>query len=302
MPPSLIGISIKVFSVVNVVIIAALVKSQPDGLPISQIIFFRCVLAIPFVVGYLLVITEFDRREFLRQIRPNRPWLHIRRSAFGMTSMALIFLSVRLLPLPIANALKELAPIFITLFAALFLGETIRIYRTTGLLIGIMGVAIITYDAIGGALAAQIGPDALFGAAAALFAAVTIALAQIQIRSMVKTESPSSVVFFFFAFTALVALGFAPFGWQWPSTQGWLWLLGIGAAGGAAQLGITIAFKYADASTIAPFEYFSIPFALLLGGLIFGEWPHPTALIGMALILIGGLIIIIRESQIARQT
>lgn len=297
MPPALFGITLKIISVFLVVIIAALVKAMPEDLPISEIMFFRVFLAIPMILFYLYFLLGRDIEKVKAKIRPKRPWLHVRRSFFGMSSMALIFLSVRLLPLPIANALKELSPIFITIIAATFMGETIRIYRLTGLLLGVVGVGIITWQALQGSLAETLGVQAIYGAIAGITAAVTIALAQTQIRSMVKTESPESIVFFFFVLTSFVTICFLPFGWVWPQKETWVFLILLGIFGGGAQLLLTTALHFADASTIAPFEYFSIPITLIVSALFFAEWPDPLSLLGIMFILCGGLIIIYRESR-----
>ena len=301
MPPALIGISIKILAVIFVVMIAVLVKTHPDGLPNTQLIFFRCFLALPFVIAFAYQQSHGDLTKTRIALTPKNLWLHIRRSSFGLTSMFLIFYSVRYAPLPIANALKELSPILITMLAAVFLGEKIRLIRTLALLLGVLGVALITYDTIGGELRKTLGPEVTWGALAALGAAFTIALAQIQIRSMIGRESPTAIVAMFFIIGMIVTIPFAPFGWVAPSTQGWLWLIGIGFAGGLGQLCVTLCYQYADASTIAPFEYFSIPFSLMLGGFLFDEWPHRNSLLGMGLILAGGLIIIYREGQLANR-
>ncbi len=284
-----------------VAIIAALVKTTPDPLPISQLVFFRCFLAIPFVILYAALTQRFSIPQTINILKPINYWLHLRRATFGLISMFLIFASVRLAPLPIANAIKELSPILITLLAALFLGEKIRWIRTTGLIFGVLGVGFVVYDAVLGELAQTLGAQVAYGALAAFFAALTIALAQIQIRSMVGREHPTAIVFFFFIMGCLVSLPFSPFEWIMPSAQGWLWLLGIGCAGGLGQLAITIAYRFADASTVAPFEYFSIPITVTMGIWLFDENLNKNSIIGITLILVGGLIIIYREGQIARQ-
>lgn len=301
MSNTLIGIFIKILSVAFVVIMAALIKSYPDDAPISELMFFRSAFSIPFVVLALAFREKWKIKSIGHYLTPNNPWMHIRRSFLGMITMALTFLSVTLIPLPIANALKEFSPVIITILAVIFLGEKIRVYRTVGLLFGVIGVAIITYQAVAGEIAETHGMRAIYGATAAMGAALCTAITQIQIRSMVANEHPTAVVFYFLLLTALVSLLFLPFGWVWPSSKGWLWLGLIGFCGAISQLAITYAYRFANASTIAPFEYFSIPFAIFLGGFIFSEWPKPLSLLGVLFILFGGVIIIIREGQKMRQ-
>ena len=301
MQNTLLGIIIKLFAVFCVAMIAVLVKTMPEPLPNSQLVFFRCLLAIPFVLAFAAYQNQFSFGKTIAVLKPQNYGLHIRRSTFGLISMFLIFTSVRLAPLPIANAMKELSPILITLLAALFLGEKIKLIRTTGLMLGVIGVALISYEAIVLELSKSTDKSTAYGAIAALGAAFTIALAQIQIRSMVGKEHPTAIVLFFFLMGCMVTLPLAPFHWAWPSAQGWLWLGLIGCAGGIGQLCITLAYRYADASTVAPFEYFSIPLTIVLGAGLFNEFPSRLAFIGIVFILAGGLIIIYREGQLARR-
>ncbi len=304
MPPAtpnpLIGILFKLIAVSLVVVVGAIIKTVPSEYPTSQIVFFRVVFSLPFVMIFVFAQMRFSAPKIWRILTPRRFSLHLRRSIFGMTSMACMFISFRLLPLPIASALKELAPILITLLAAMFLGETIRIFRTIGLFLGIFGVVLVSWQSIQNA---QNFSDTshYLGLLAGLGGAFFMALAQIQIRSMVKIEHPSAVVFWFFIITAFVSILFMPFGWKWPSAEIWLRLFAIGFLGAGTQLLITSAYKFADASTIAPFEYFSIPVSLFLGWVLFREWPSPLAMAGIVFILAGGLIIIYREGQLARK-
>lgn len=301
MSNTLIGILIKILSVAFVVLLAVLIKSYPDDAPVTELMFFRSLLSLPFVVLMLAIREKWAIKSIKYYLTPNNPWLHLRRSLLGMMTMGLTFTSVTLIPLPIANALKEFAPVIITILAVMFLGEKIRIYRTIGLILGVIGVAIITYQTVFGEVAQTLGMQSILGATAAIGSAFCLAVTQIQIRSMVANEHPTAVVFYFLLFTSLVCLLFSPFGWVWPSPKGWLWLIAIGLCGAISQLALTYAYKFANASTIAPFEYFSIPFAIFLGGFLFDEWPKPLSLLGVLLILCGGVIIIIREGQAMRK-
>ncbi len=303
MSPQIIGIFIKIFSVSVVVLLGVAVKTFPDEAPVSQLVFFRVVFALPFVLAFCYFQQGRDWARTQAKLKPKRLSLHFRRSFLGMTSMALIFLSVRYLPLPIAQSIRELQPVGITLLAALLLGERIRIFRTIGLFFGLIGVAIIVYQMVTGDNHFEhfSDSDLRLGVIFALLSVLTTSLAQIQIRSMVASESPEAIVFFFFVFTAMISIFFLPFGWVWPSVDGWKWIMMIGFLGAIGQLSLTIAYKYAEASMLAPFEYFSIPLSILIGGMFFDEWPRAVSLIGIVFILLGGLIIIFREGQLAQK-
>ena len=135
------------------------------------------------------------------------------------------------------------------------------------------------------------------GAFIALGSATCAALVQVLLRRLVVTESVSAIVFYFSLFSTLLSLLTIP-GWVVPTrTEFWL-LVMAGLLGGVAQIFITTAYRYADASVVAPFEYVSMIFALAIGYMFFGEVPTLTMLWGASLVVMAGLLIIWRERQL----
>jgi drug/metabolite transporter (DMT)-like permease len=128
-----------------------------------------------------------------------------------------------------------------------------------------------------------------------LGSAVFAALAQVFIRKMVQTEATSAVVFWFSFTASVLALLTLPWGWVWPTPFEAVLLVSCGLLGGVGQILLTSAYREADASLVAPFDYASMVFALAIGYWIFSEIPTWTMLCGAVLIVAAGVGIILRE-------
>lgn len=136
------------------------------------------------------------------------------------------------------------------------------------------------------------------GALLVLIGAVCAALAQIYIRKLVQIETTSAIVFYFSITSASLSLLTLPFGWVIPSGPELGLLIGAGVLGGAGQIFLTSAYRFADASVVAPFDYASMLFALVIGFFIFDEVPTRTMLTGAAIVILAGCLIIWRERQL----
>lgn len=123
-------------------------------------------------------------------------------------------------------------------------------------------------------------------------------MAQIFVRKLVQQERTSAIVFWFSITSTVLSLLTLPFGWVMPDTQTFAVLIAIGLLGGVGQILLTAAYRYADASLVAPFEYASMLLALLIGWFIFDEAPTLVMLIGAALVISAGILIIWREHKL----
>jgi drug/metabolite transporter (DMT)-like permease len=141
----------------------------------------------------------------------------------------------------------------------------------------------------------EAGLAEVLGVALVLASAFCAAIAQVTVRTMVRTESTASIVFYFSVTATLLACLTAPFGWVWPSAQALAMLVLAGILGGLGQILLTSSYRFADVSVIAPFEYASILLAVGSGYLFFNEVPTVQTLIGSALVIFAGISIILRE-------
>lgn len=289
----MLGITFKIISVSLFITMFALVKAAMVEVPAGQAVFFRSLFAIPVIFVWLWM-----RHDMKTGLITKDPLNHFWRGLIGTTAMALGFSAVSLLPLPEVTAIGYAAPVFVVIFAAMFLGEPVRIFRLSAVGLGMVGVLIILSPRLTVVSLENADKLQTLGACLAIMGAVFMALAQVFIRKLVRTEQTPAIVFYFSLTATGLSLLTLPFGWVMPSTPVVLMLILAGLIGGVGQIFLTTGYRYADAGTIAPFEYVSMLFALIIGYWVFDEVPSITVLIGVAVVIFAGLLIIWRESRL----
>ncbi|MEW9806782.1 DMT family transporter [Mesorhizobium marinum] len=288
----LIGIGLKVASVAIFVAMASFIKASGQ-LPAGQIVFYRSFFALLPVLLYLGY-----RGDLRAAVQTQRPFGHLVRGVVGVSAMGLGFFALTRLPLPEAVTLNYAQPLLVIVFSAIFLGETIRAYRWSAVVVGMIGVLIVSWPKLSLFGGEAIENAELLGVAAALGAASLSAVVMLQIRSLVRTEKSAVIVIWFSLTASLAGLLTIPFGWAdldaWQVTL----LVSAGICGGIAQILMTEAYRHAEASTVAPFEYTSIILAILIGYLAFGERPTIHIVVGGAIVIGAGIFIVWRERQL----
>jgi drug/metabolite transporter (DMT)-like permease len=284
------GIALKLASVVCFVIMAALIKAASDEVPPGEAVFFRSFFGVPIIFIWLA-----RRNEFLAGLRVKSPMGHIWRGMIGASAMFLSFYALALLPLPEATAIGYASPLLLVIFAAMFAGENVRLFRFSAVLAGLVGVIIVLLPRI---TVMQGAPDPVeqLGAMVALGGACLAAIVQLHVRNMVRSESTTSIVFWFSISCTFAGLLTIPFSdWVMPSATVFLFLILGGLIGGIAQVFLTSCYRFADASLLAPFDYASMVFALIIGYTVVGEVPTVPMLIGASIVIAAGIAIILRE-------
>ena len=129
----------------------------------------------------------------------------------------------------------------------------------------------------------------------------------ISIRRLTGTEASGTIVFYFTFFATLAGLATAPLGavdpdlaWVWPSSTEWLIVAAIGLMGGSAQILMTIAYRCAPVSVVAPFDYMALVYGFILGFMFFAEIPDAYLIVGGATVVASGIYIVHRETVVAR--
>jgi drug/metabolite transporter (DMT)-like permease len=290
------AILLKVASALLFAMMSALVRYLGESVPIGQQVFFRSAFAIlPVALIYAW------RRELHHALYTKRPLGHVGRGLISVAGMFLNFAALARLPLSDATAISFAAPLITVAFAALFLGERVRIYRWSAVAIGFVGVVVMLWPYLdlrqftpGGAASAA----ATIGAICALGAAFTNAGSVIQTRRLTTTETTSSIVFYFSLICAIGGLATLPFGWIAPALPQLAALIGLGVLGGLAHVLVTESYRYAPASVIAPFDYSMMIWAFILGYTLFDEIPSVYVFCGAAIVAASGLFVIWRERQL----
>lgn len=287
------GILLKIASVLVLITMSAVIKSLSNEIPTGEVVFFRSLFAIPVIVVWLAL-----RRELRTGLRTARPLGHVWRGLVGTTAMGLSFAALGLLPLPEVTAIGYAAPLLVVVFAAMFLGEEVRAFRISAVALGLTGVLIVLSPRLTAFREGALGQAEALGAMLMLGSAVFAALAQVFVRKLVATEKTAAIVFYFSLSATLLSLISLPFGWVVPSAGHAALLILAGLLGGVGQILLTSSYREADASVIAPFEYSSMLFALVIGYSVFGEVPTWATLGGAALVVTAGILIIWRESRL----
>ena len=287
------GIALKVTAIALFVVMASCIKAVSVDVPAGQAVFARSLFAMPVIVAWLAW-----RGDLRTGLKTANPWGHVWRGAIGTAAMGMGFVALGLLPLPQVTAIGYAIPVFTVLLAAVFLGEAIRLFRIAAVGLGLVGVGIVLWpDLVASGL--DTSSARTLGALLALGSAVGASVAQVIIRRLVQTEDTPAIVFYFSLSATVFGLATLPLGgWAVPSATQALLLVSAGLLGGLGQIALTSAYRYADASTIAPFEYVSIIFAILIGYFVFAEVPTVQTLAGVAVVIAAGILIIWRESRL----
>jgi len=285
------GIALKVLSTLAFTAMATLIKLVSDRYPVGELTFFRSFFAlipVGFWVGW---------RQFPRIFRTSRFGGHVVRSIAGAAAMFLGFSALSLLPIADATAIGYASPLMTVVFAVLLLGERVHVYRWSAVAIGLCGVFVILSDYVGPE-ASHTTERSFLGAIFSVGGAVTGALAATQTRSLTRLEPAATIVVYFSSLTALFSLVTTPFGWVFPGRLEAVYLVIAGICGGIGQVLLTQSYRFGDASLIAPFDYTSMLWALIVSLAVFGTWPSATVLGGAAIVIGAGLFVIYREHRL----
>jgi drug/metabolite transporter (DMT)-like permease len=286
------GIALQVGATFLFTIMSALVRIVSERVPTGEVIFSRAF----FALFPLLALLAF-RREISAAVRTANPLGHIIRGTIGVCAMTLSFSALARIPLADATAIGFTAPLITVIFAAIFLRETVQLYRWASVLVGLGGVVVMLWPHFEGGFETR---ERALGATFALMAAVCTASAMVQIRRLTATETTPAIVFYFQALASLAGLATAAWGWTLPSAGDAALLLTIGILGGIGQILLTESYRYAPASLVAPFTYSAMLWAVLLGFILFAEIPPLLVLVGAGIVITAGLFVIWRERRSAR--
>jgi drug/metabolite transporter (DMT)-like permease len=281
-----LGALLKLISVALLIIMSTCIKLLGKDIPIGETIFVRGVMAI-LVLGLIA-----HRTTGLHVLKTGNWRRHALRSLAGTASMFCLFASLTMIPLADVTAINFASPIFITVLAMLLLKERIHAFRWAALIIGLTGVVIM----IAPQLSLQHGTSIgwLLALGGALFGAVAIT----TLRSMSHSEPAITITFYFLVTAMSCALLTSLLGWVKPDLRQATWILMAALCGVLGQLAMTTAYRYAEASTIAPLDYTAMIMSVAIGYLVFTEVPTTSIWLGSVLVIVAGLVIIWREYRL----
>jgi S-adenosylmethionine uptake transporter len=249
-----------------------------------EIVFFRNLFG-------LLALLPAMGGAGLAVLRTARPGRMLTMSTAHLAGMICYFMAIAYLPLADVIALGFSKPLFVTLGAALVLGEIVRARRWSAVIVGFLGVMIVLRPG-----AQAISPYALL----ILGGTVLGAVVTLMIKRLVATERIATIIWYQALISTVFALPLCLLHWRMPDPMGWLMLVAIGALGTLSWLAMTRSIFLVDASAVVPFEFLRLPFAALVAYLWFAEVPSVWTWIGGALIFATSIYIAQREAQVAR--
>ena len=272
----------------------SLAKLLGGTIPVIQIVTFR--FAIQLLI--LLPVAVLSRRD-LRMSGRSLAWLFL-RSILHIIGIGAMFLSLLYLPLAEAIAIAFVEPFLLLLLAWLVLKEHIGPHRLSACAVGFVGTMLVIQPSL-----ANVGVVALLP----LIVAVAFAGFMIVTRHLTTRADPVTLQAISggmaLAVLGVVLLLATPYDVKAltliaPSRPDWALLVALGVLGTLAHLIMTWSLKFAPTATLAPVQYLEIPFATLIGWMIFGDLPNGLAALGILITVAAGLYIMMRERRLAQ--
>ncbi|ORM69828.1 DMT family transporter [Pantoea rwandensis] len=291
-----LGVLLKIFAALCATLMLACVKGLNGSIPTGEVIFFRSFIAL-----FPLLIWLKFQGNVLQNLKTRNLFGHFIRGFSGTGGMYFNYLALVYISLADATALSYAAPLFTVMMAAMLLKERVHISRWVAVVVGLSGILIMLSSSLaasGGVLAGVANSaTASLGVAFALIAALCTATSNVQIRFLNGIEKPGAIVFYFSVMTTLIGLATVFFGWAKPTGLQLLLLVGCGLFGGLAQILVTLSLRYADASLLAPFDYTTLVWSMLIGYLFLNSLPGMTTLFGASIVALAGIFAVWRENR-----
>lgn len=275
------GITLRIISGVLMAGMYVCVKAVSDDVPLGEIVFFRSFFAV-----IPLVIFLYMRKEFPQGLKTKRPFGHFLRESFGALSLFAWFAALARLSVAEAVLIAQLSPMLTAVGAVFLLSERLTVWRVAGVTLGFCGVVLLVWPELNGGAIERVR---LIGISLGLASAVLSALSLIMIRSLSSTESPGAIALYFVIASMLGALFTITWGWIVPRDVTLLLLISAGLFGGISHIAMTLSFRFAEASRLAPFEYIADLFIFKL--------PLATSFFLAATLVFAGAAIAAMEGQ-----
>ena len=263
-----------------------LIVKWSDSYPLGQVLFFRGFFGVIF---YFFIIPRERLKNFYYT---KRAGLHFLRCLFGLIALISIFIALRNLPLATVVSISFAAPIFTTIFSIFFLSEKVGLYRWLAVIVGFVGIVIITEPGFTSLNIYFIYP---------IIFCLGLSYVAIAIRQLSSTE-PIWLISLNFSIAITVASFFTiPFGWVMPEIRDLFLLSLIGIFGGVANLWLSQSYKFSEVSLVTPLKYLALVFAIIFGYFIWEEIPTIKTIAGSILVIISSIIIFRREVALKKQ-
>lgn len=282
----------------------SIIKWLSPHYALHQVMLFRALFAMIVV----LIIVKFEGG--LTILKTRRPWLHLLRGFFLVLANMFFFLGLSVLPLAETVALFFASPLFICLLSKPVLGEQVGLPRWGAIVLGLIGVVIMVRP----------GTDVFTLVSFLPITAALVYAAMVMVsRKLGMQDKASTLTFYIQVAFILVSsitglaigdgalsgsdnptLDFLVRAWTWPTFIDFQLMALCGFIVALGGYLLSQAYRLGQASVVAPFEYTSMPFALAVGFMLWGDWPDAVSFAGSALIIASGLLVVYFENRMAR--
>ena len=258
-------------------------KYLSADMPVLQITWARYFFTVAFTLPIMFL---FYNKQL---VWTDKPKLQIIRGLILLSANICFFYAISVISLAKALTLAFVAPLIVTAFSPIFLGEKVGIRRWTAVIIGFIGSLVVIrpgFVEINLASLAALGTGVMYG----FYLIIT--------RKLSTSDNPLLTLLL----TGLVGLiavsGLMPFVWVNPTPSQWSMMASIGVFACIGHLFLILSLKYADASKLAPFSYFEIITNIIIGYYFFSDFPDNWTFLGLSIIIMSGVYISRREYYI----
>ncbi|MDB2414833.1 DMT family transporter [Rickettsiales bacterium] len=280
----IVGIGWMVLHCFLISAMSAMIKNISEEFHVLQIAFTHNFVA--FILMFPVILTG----NRYKNLKTKKVHLHILRAFLGAISLAMYFYAFTVMPLTQARAIALTGPLVSSLFAVLFLNEKMGWYRISALIIGFVGALVILRP----------GTDSFTYVSLMVISSVFMwAIIDIIIKTLGKTESTSSQLFYLTGLMSLFTLPGAVYFWKTPENYEQIVILFLlGAIFVVNVAAVFNAFKNADVTVIMPFDFSGMVFTTIIAYLIFSEIIDFYTAVGSMIIVVSSVYIARREAKI----
>jgi drug/metabolite transporter (DMT)-like permease len=239
------------------------------------------IMEVRSILGFFMLYPLIRVNGGLAAMKTSRPLQHIGRNLIHYAAQLGWFFALTLIPLAQVVSIEFTMPIWTAILAASFLGERMTVWKISAITLGVVGVTVIVRPVAG-----EIDPGQLIALGAAVGFGISIAM----MKSLTRTETTPTIIFWMLVIQA--AAGFFPslYVWMWPSAYAWGWLVVIAFCGTFSHYCMARAMLYADATMVVPMDFLRVPLTATAGWLIYSERLDMFTVLGAVLILTGNLL------------
>jgi drug/metabolite transporter (DMT)-like permease len=256
------------------VVIAVAGREATRELAVFQVMEMRSI------IGFAILYPLLRASGGLAAVRTARPRQHVARNVVHYAAQYGWFAALALIPLAQVVAIEFTMPIWSALLAVAFLGERMNFGKTLAIALGVLGVGLIVRPAATGLNTGQL---------IALSAAVGFAVSVTMVKSLTRSDSALTIIFWMLVWQSLMGLLPAIAVWRWPAPATWCWVVVVAFCGTYSHYCMARAMQHAEATVVVPMDFLRVPLTALAGWLVYAERVDLFTVAGVTLILAGNL-------------